>query len=674
MSYWTKRRMVVKYVKRFLDDYTDDQRNILPKTANNANLQLVISPDIARNHVVQCQSNVSTYEIDANLDSILNNSDCYPESSDTESSGDSILHIDYNLRFNLAQWSIEFGITEKALSSLLKVLQNWFPELPNDSCTLRQTKLVMSVDKISGGQYYHFGVESGIKSSISNLIFFNDLNCISIQVNIDGLPLFRSSNGQFWPILGLIEYHQNNIQKNKSPFIIGLFYGKSKPSNCNEFLKKFVEESKALLLSGIVICGKLYKFSISAVICDSPARAFVKACKGHGGYFGCDKCCQKGFYIGRVTFPILGAKLRTDQSFFNMTQKKHHNGESVLLELGIGMVTQFPHDYMHLVCLGVVRKLLYIWLKGPLHVRLGARDSTRLSVRLVGASKYIPKEFARKPRAVSEFERWKATELRQFLLYTGVVYLADILNEAMYKNFLLLSVAMRILLCPKLCLHHAVSADTFLNLFIKHTSDIYGPEMITYNVHGLSHLCQDAIKYGPLDNISAFPFENYLGQLKKLIRKPNFPLQQVQRRLHEKNLLELKAVELKYPILKQQQNIRLPNDITDNESQHKQVILRDFCIKCTVGDSCCQLKTGEIIFVQNIVKKYGKDGDILVLYNTFESVETLFTYPWNSSSVGIYLVCNLSDNTKSCSIGNIDKKYTLLLYNQKYAALPLLHF
>ena len=157
----------------------------------------------------------------------------------------------------MAQWSIEFGITENALSSLLKVLQNWFPELPNDSRTLRQTKLVMSVDKISGGQYYHFGVESGIKSSISNLIFSNDLNCISIQVNIDGLPLFRSFNGQFWPILGLIEYHQNNIQKNKSPFIIGLFYGKSKPSNCNGFLEKFVEESKALLLSGIVICGKL---------------------------------------------------------------------------------------------------------------------------------------------------------------------------------------------------------------------------------------------------------------------------------------------------------------------------------------------------------------------------------------------------------------------------------
>ncbi|XP_065641459.1 uncharacterized protein LOC124806840 [Hydra vulgaris] len=271
--------MVVKGIERFLDDYTDAQK-ILPKTTDIANVQLISSPDIAQNHIVQCQSNVSNSEIDTNLDSILNNSGCYPELTDTETSGDDISHIayDYNLRFNLAQWSIEFNITEKALSSLLKVLQNSFSELPNDPRTLRQTKSVMPVDTISGGHYYHFGVESGIKSSISNLIFFNDLNCLSIQVNIDGLPLFRISKGQFWPIMGLIEYHQNSVQQNKSSFMIGLFYGKSKPSSCNQFLKKFVEESKVLLLSGIVICGKLYRFSISAVICESPARAFLKAC------------------------------------------------------------------------------------------------------------------------------------------------------------------------------------------------------------------------------------------------------------------------------------------------------------------------------------------------------------------------------------------------------------
>jgi hypothetical protein len=144
--------------------------------------------------------------------------------------------------------------------------------------------------------------------------------------------------------------------------------------------------------------------------------------------------------------------------------------------------------------------------------------------------------------------------------------------------------------------------------------------------------------------------------------------------LQEKDLLELKAVNVKYALLKQEHNIRLPSNITDIESQHKQLIMKDFCIKCTVSDNCCQLKTGEIFCVRNKVKKYEEDGDILVIYNKCESIETLFTYPWNSSSINIYLVSNLSESTKFCSISNIVKKFVLLPYKQKYAALPLLHF
>jgi hypothetical protein len=51
---------------------------------------------------------------------------------------------------------------------------------------------------------------------------------------------------------------------------------------------------------------------------------------------------------------------------------------------------------MHLVCLGASAKLLKI-------------------------KYYIPREFSRLPRNLSDVDRFKATEFRQLLLYTGPI-------------------------------------------------------------------------------------------------------------------------------------------------------------------------------------------------------------------------------------------------------------
>ena len=52
-------------------------------------------------------------------------------------------------------------------------------------------------------------------------------------------------------------------------------------------------------------------------------------------------------------------------------------------------------------------------------------------------SSHIPREFARKPCSLSDVIRWKATELRQFLLYIGPVVLRGVLPEPLYENFIL---------------------------------------------------------------------------------------------------------------------------------------------------------------------------------------------------------------------------------------------
>ena len=58
----------------------------------------------------------------------------------------------------------------------------------------------------------------------------------------------------------------------------------------------------------------------------------------------------------------------------------------------------------------------------------------------------MPSEFARQPRSLQELDRWKATEFRQFLLYTGPVVLKGIVSKELFQHFLTLNVAMTILL------------------------------------------------------------------------------------------------------------------------------------------------------------------------------------------------------------------------------------
>jgi len=67
-----------------------------------------------------------------------------------------------------------------------------------------------------------------------------------------------------------------------------------------------------------------------------------------------------------MTVPDVNAELRTSVKFDELADADHHTGISPLKQLSVGMVTQFPLDYMHLVCLGVMCKLLLLWLKGLL--------------------------------------------------------------------------------------------------------------------------------------------------------------------------------------------------------------------------------------------------------------------------------------------------------------------
>ena len=60
---------------------------------------------------------------------------------------------------------------------------------------------------------------------------------MSIQINIDGLLVQKSSTDCFWPIFGLLENCEDC-----DPFVIGLYVGMSKTTNTDEYLQRVIDD------------------------------------------------------------------------------------------------------------------------------------------------------------------------------------------------------------------------------------------------------------------------------------------------------------------------------------------------------------------------------------------------------------------------------------------------
>lgn len=275
------------------------------------------------------------------------------------------------------------------------------------------------------------------------------------------------------------------------------------------------------------------------MICDAPAKAFVLGIKNHCGYNSCTRCTVKGEYIdGRLCFPTTKVidNLRTDQNFADNKYGDYQTADTILKEIpNFGLVSSIVLNYMHLICLGVVKKLILIWVQGPRTVKLSQQLVNQISGSLLNLQNSVPNDFVRRPRSLKDIKMWKATELRQFILYTGPVVLKGILREDCYINFITLHIAITILVSPTLSnnYNNIMWAQMLLEYFLKCFKKIYGAAFMSHNLHNLLYICSDVQKYGPLDEFSAFRFENYMSNIKKILRKHEKPLQQLSRRYAE---------------------------------------------------------------------------------------------------------------------------------------------
>lgn len=566
----------------------------------------------------------------------------------------------------LKDWALSYSVNNTQFSGLLRILKSHscFDNWPSDSRTVLKPKqsLIIPTYQINPGQYAHIGLKNYISA---NNLGDKDL---SLQINVDGLPLFKSNSSQFWPVLG----HFSNLHY--QPFVIGIYCGDKKPESANDYLKYFLEEFNEI--------SKFQKINIECVVCDVPARAFLRSVKGHNGYHGCDKCTVEGNYINhRMSYAEFDCPLRSDTSFRTKTDEDHHLGDSCLLQIpAFDMVKRFPLDYMHLVCLGIVKKLLILWIRGkPKQQKLSNFQISSISSNLSALKSQTTCEFSRKPRALSEVDRWKATEFRHFLLYSGIVVIRNVVSAENFKLFVSLCIGVRILCSPLHHMKHNEYAKQLLIYFAKTFGSLYGEDQISYNVHALIHLADDVKNLGPLDRFSAFKFENALGKLKKLIRSPNKPLEQVIHRLQERQISLTEIPCASGTFLKEHNNPPLCLNFNNCEEFRKFYIFigPNFTINCLHSkDSYLMTKKCELLEVKNIVREL-KTNQCFFEGFISELRQSYFTSPTQSSNFNIYQFASSTNRTiKSLAFCDILLKcqlYNISSEPGQIAVIPIVH-
>ena len=497
----------------------------------------------------------------------------------------------------------------------------------------------------------------------------DSIETIEIDIGVDGLPLFKSSSQALWPILGAV-CHNKEIK----PFLIGAYLGNKKPEKVQEYLDEFIKEYKYLQLSGIEINGKNRKIQIRTFVCDAPAKAFLTGCVGHTSSNGCSKCTQKGNKINyRLTYSTTAFPLRNDNDYKNRKDKDYHTkffqiNMHPLEEINIQMISQFPLDVMHLIDLGVTKKLLLsIWNNNHHRDKLSIIEKQNLDLKLISLKGFIPKEFCRKPRSFDELCRWKATEFRQLILYTGIVIFKDTIHTDLYEHILLLHGSYRLVSCPKNCTKNLDCVQQMLNTFVHNFSILYGQDKISYNVHNLLHLPECVRQYGNVDNFSAYKFENFMQTLKTDCRQPTKILQQLHNRISERNSNFDQNIQIRTGLKRAGKY-----NTTFGSHIYRSYKFNMFFLSDSVPDNICYVKPMIPIKIKGFLKN--SDGEECILGFKFLEMRSYFIEPFDSmETLGICLANNICEYEESFPISEIACKTVCFPIQEGFVLIPLLH-
>jgi hypothetical protein len=567
------------------------------------------------------------------MDSLISDSDSNTTNESDDSSVDEPNESSLSFTQELLIFFTLFNLSRTAMEYLLALLRRHGIDAPKSVYLLTKLKgkKFTHVNDMAEGKFAYLSIKDNIMFCLNHglLLLQNiyskveNVYSLKIMISIDGLPLYKSSSVSLWPILFKIE----SVDR---PLPIACYCGKGKPP-IQLYLENLVEEVKELMNEGLQYAGHLIKLQAPLFVCDAPARSFIQGIKGHAARFGCGYCrCETVREEAHTIFPTCVSELRTTPSYYANLENNQIT-MSPLREI-TSLATHFPPEYMHSVCLGIVRKLFNYYfrpIKGlRLRCRVFGKNYSDLNDLIHKYSVYTPREFQRRPRSLQELEHFKATEYRLFLLYLGPFFLKKFLLTEYYEHFLLLHFSIYVFTSPLLN-HLNTLAKRCIEIFVNNMPELFKRTSLSYNTHVILHLYDFVSLYGSLDFFSAFPFENYLALLKRRVKKTRGVFQQTLSQLHD-----IRALNIHSPI----------QDLFYSNASPNQ---------CAIIDST-------VVLIQHVTP----EGYIYGIILTFK--RPLYTYPYSSQvlSIGYYR------ETKDNASGFPTRKAIMLPIDSEYLVIP----
>ena len=316
------------------------------------------------------------------------------------------------------------------------------------------------------------------------------------------------------------------------------------------------------------------------VTADNPKRSSIKGCKSASSKYPCEYCesCAVTFKDNtmtrsKLTWPpqTMNGRPRTITGIKRIVnsierqeeeeEEEEEEGEAVerlgphdlkgikhrsalLDQPNFDFILDCPSEYMHLVCIGVVKKMLEFSYK------VGS-NKTRVTKRKKCYPKefndliifvLVPYEFSRRLRNL-DTSVLKAQEYRNILLFLFPIVLKNIGEKYKKERQLWLSLVFMIRSCilpneeydevNKETIQK--SCELFYNLFF----EVYGQKNCVYSIHVVSSHLFKVRGNEPLTERSAFKFESFYSEMKNLFKSgTKSPLKQILRNTIIKRKLE----------------------------------------------------------------------------------------------------------------------------------------